>query len=48
MLVNADGIGAELYNLATDPNEMNNLATQELQIVQRMREAALVWRKSMP
>ena len=46
LLVNADGSGAELYDLAADPNEATNLVT--LPVAGRLREAALAWRKSLP
>jgi len=46
LLVNADGSGAELYDLAADPNEATNLVV--LPVAGRLREAALAWRKSLP
>ena len=48
LLVNADGTGTELYNLATDPNEAKNLAGSEAATAARLRAAALAWRKSLP
>ncbi len=48
LLVNADGPGAELYDLATDPNETKNLAGADPATVTRLRAAALAWRKSLP
>lgn len=48
LLVNADGTGIELYNLAADPNEAKNLAATEPAVTKRLTEAALAWRKSLP
>jgi arylsulfatase A-like enzyme len=48
LLVNASGTGTELYNLATDPDETTNLATEKPDVVRRLGAAALDWRKSMP
>ena len=48
LLVNADGTGAELYNLATDRNEAHNLAAEKPDSTKRLTDAALAWRKSLP
>jgi arylsulfatase A-like enzyme len=48
LLVNADGTSAELYDLETDPKETTNLASQQLDTTERLREAALAWRRSLP
>lgn len=48
LLVNADGSGVELYQLATDPNESKNLTATEPAVTKRLTEAALAWRKSLP
>ena len=48
LLINADGSGAELYNLAADRNETNNLAAKEVEITKRLSIAALNWRRSVP
>lgn len=48
LLVNADGAGAELYDLERDPKETMNLAAKDHKRVQRMSQATLAWRKSMP
>lgn len=48
LLVNADGAGAELYDLAGDPNETKNLATERPEIAQRLTGRALAWRRSLP
>jgi arylsulfatase A-like enzyme len=48
LLINADGSGAELYNLRTDPNEAKNLVASEAAVAARLTAAALAWRKSLP
>lgn len=48
VLINADGSGGELYDLAADRNETNNLAEKEPAVIKRFSEAALKWRRSMP
>lgn len=48
LLVNADGTGAELYDLAADRNETKNLAADKPDVTRRLTEAALTWRKSLP
>ena len=46
--VNADGTGAELYNIQADRNETHNVASENPRVTQRLTEAALTWRKSLP
>lgn len=48
LLVNADGSGAELYDLLTDTKETKNLAIDKPDVAQRLIAAALAWRKSVP
>jgi arylsulfatase A-like enzyme len=48
LLVNADGTGAELYDLAADPNEARNLAGTRPEVARRLTELAVAWRKSLP
>jgi arylsulfatase A-like enzyme len=48
LLINADGTGAELYDLALDPNETNNLVSEKPAIAKRLTEQALEWRQSLP
>jgi arylsulfatase A-like enzyme len=48
LLVNADGSGAELYDLAADSKETKNLAPTEPEVAKRLSEAALKWRKGLP
>ena len=48
LLVNADGSGAELYDLSMAARETNNVASGHPEILRRMIEQTLAWRKSMP
>jgi arylsulfatase A-like enzyme len=48
LLVNADGSGAELYDVIADASETKNLAMEEPEVTQRLKKAALDWRKSLP
>jgi arylsulfatase A-like enzyme len=48
LLVNADGTGAELYDLASDPKEAKDVAAENAEVVKRLRELAVGWRKSLP
>ena len=48
LLVNADGENAELYDLATDPSELTNVAQDHPSVAARLQGAVLDWRKSMP
>lgn len=48
LLVNADGSGAELFHLATDPNEATNVVAENADVARRLTGAALAWRKSLP
>jgi hypothetical protein len=43
-----DGSGPQLYDLASDPAETHNLASQKPEVVQRMTKELLEWRKSLP
>ena len=47
LLVNADGDGAELFDLATDPAEAKSLATDESDLVRRLTRRALDLRRSI-
>jgi arylsulfatase A-like enzyme len=48
LLVKADGTGAELYDLAADPNEAKDLAADRPDAVKRLSDSALGWRKTLP
>jgi arylsulfatase A-like enzyme len=48
LLVNADGSGVELYDLTADPNEARNLASEQEELVNRLKRAALGWFESRP
>jgi arylsulfatase A-like enzyme len=48
LLVNADGKGAELYDLARDPAEEHNRVATEPSTAERLVEAALKWRRTLP
>ena len=48
LLVNADGTGAELYDLAADPKEAKNLAGAKPDVARRLTDAALAWRAKLP
>jgi len=48
LLVNADGTGAELYDLAADRNETKNVLATHPAVGKRLTELALQWRKSLP
>ncbi len=48
LLVNADGSGAQLFDVVNDSNETRNVAPQNQALVRRMTEAALKWRRSLP
>ena len=48
LLIKTSGLGPELYDLAADPRETNNVAAQHPDITQRLSLAALQWRNSLP
>lgn len=47
-LVEDDGTGAELYNLADDESETTNLANQRPELVAKLKRTTLAWRYSLP
>lgn len=47
LLVNADGSGMELYDLAVDRNEKKNIADDKPELVKRLSTTLLTWRKSV-
>jgi hypothetical protein len=48
LLVNADGSDVQLYDVVKDKSESINVATEQAEVAQRMKEQALTWRKSLP
>ena len=48
LLINADATGAELYDLATDPDETKNLAEEQPAEAQRLQSLVLAWRQALP
>ncbi len=48
LLVNADGSDVELYDLDADRAETKNLAVTNPDVANRLKDAALKWRKSLP
>jgi arylsulfatase A-like enzyme len=48
LLVNADGTGAELYDLAGDPKEAKEVRVENAEVARHLRELAVGWRKSLP
>lgn len=48
LLVNADGSGAELYDLDQDAAESKNVAGEHPEITRNLVEKTLAWRKSLP
>lgn len=48
LLVNADGTGAELYDLEADPKENSDRASERPDLVRRLKNLTVQWRKSLP
>ncbi|MCC9658650.1 sulfatase family protein [Rhodopirellula halodulae] len=48
LLCEYDGTNAELYDLANDPGESQNIASQHPTVTQRMTQAVVAWHQSMP
>src|SRR5262245_45752160 len=48
LLVNADGSGAELYDVVADRSESKNVAAGHPQLVERLTDKVLTWRRSLP
>jgi hypothetical protein len=48
LLCNADGTGAELYDLKRDSRESNNLIKTQGKRAAAMQKQLLVWQKSLP
>ncbi|GAB4048527.1 sulfatase-like hydrolase/transferase [Spirosoma litoris] len=47
LLVNADGSGAELYNLGNDPSEQTDVASQNAKLVNDLKAKVLTWRAGL-
>jgi arylsulfatase A-like enzyme len=48
LLVNADGSGAQLYNLQSDRDENTNCAAANPDEARRLQDLVLAWKKSLP
>jgi uncharacterized sulfatase len=48
LLINEDGTNPQLYELAIDPGEKQNVAPQHADIVQRLKKNLFEWRKTLP
>jgi len=48
LLLNSDRSRVELYDIAADPSEQNNLASQQADVVARLSEKVLAWQKTLP
>jgi arylsulfatase A-like enzyme len=48
LLVNADGSGAELYDVVSDRPEEHNVAGEKPELAARLTESVLAWRKTLP
>jgi arylsulfatase A-like enzyme len=47
LLVNAEGFGAQLYNVVADPREENDLSSKEPALARKLSAQALDWRRSV-
>ncbi|MBW3637131.1 MAG: sulfatase-like hydrolase/transferase [Armatimonadetes bacterium] len=48
LLVEANGTGAQLFNLKNDPGETQNLAAEQPALVKRLRSAIFAWNATLP
>ncbi len=48
LLVQSDGSGAQLFDVVADAKETTDLAAERPELVQRLSEQCLAWRKSLP
>lgn len=48
LLINADGSGAELYDILTDPKETVNVAAGKPEVTKPLSEEVVQWRKALP
>lgn len=48
LLMNPDRSRVELYDIPSDPSEMNNLAKEHPDVVNQLAERVLAWQKTLP
>lgn len=48
LLMNPDRSRVELYNIPSDPSELNNRAAEHPEVVERLGAAVLAWKKTLP
>lgn len=48
LLVNADGSGAELYDVVADRAEQSNVAAENAELAKQLTDQVLTWRKALP
>jgi arylsulfatase A-like enzyme len=48
LLINPDRSRTELYNIPRDPSELDNLAQDHPEIVERLAKQVLAWQKTLP
>ncbi len=48
ILIDPDGSRVELYNLKTDPGELDNLANEKPQLCKKMQAKLMAWHRSLP
>jgi arylsulfatase A-like enzyme len=48
LLIRADGSGAELYDLRSDPREEKDVAAHMPEVTRRLSEGAIRWRRALP
>ena len=48
LLMNPDRSRMELYDIPADPSELNNLAAEHPEVVDRMAKTVLAWQKTLP
>jgi len=48
LLMNPDRSRVELYDIPADPSELNNLAAEHPEIVDRLSKTVLAWQKTLP
>ncbi len=48
LLINPDMSRVELYDIPSDPSELNNIAEDNFEIVQKLAQKLLTWRKTLP